>query len=76
MTKNFQNYIQCLAFLQVTPIVSQLSCFGAKIATSFNPVILVLNHPKFREVLSRKVRCITVKPKERGEGTENDNLAI
>ena len=42
----------------VTPMVSQIPSFLAKLASVINPFIFALSHPKFREALATKCPCL------------------
>jgi len=44
----------------VTPLVSQLPAFGAKIASCLNPVVFAVSHPKYREALAEKCMCLGI----------------
>ena len=45
----------------VTPMVSQLPAFCAKLASVLNPCVFALSHPKFREALTIKCPCLGVR---------------
>ena len=51
----------------VTPMVSQIPAFLAKLASVINPFIFALSHPKFREALATKCPCLGMgdKPDEK-----------
>ena len=40
--------------MTVTPLVSQIPAFGAKLASVFNPLVLMKSHPKYRYYLKQK----------------------
>lgn len=42
----------------VTPLVSQIPAFCAKLASVLNPFVFALNHPKFREAVAQKAPCL------------------
>lgn len=44
----------------VTPLVSQLPAFFAKIASCLNPVVFAVSHPKYREALAEKCACLGI----------------
>ena len=44
----------------VTPLVSQIPAFMAKIASCLNPVVFAVSHPKYREVLAEKCSCLGI----------------
>ena len=50
----------------VSPLVSQLPSFFAKIASCLNPVVFAVSHPKYREALAVKCACMGIgdKPKD------------
>jgi len=50
----------------VSPLVSQLPSFFAKIASCLNPVVFAVSHPKYREALAIKCACMGIgdKPKD------------
>jgi len=54
----------------VTPLISQLPAFLAKLAGVINPFIFALSHPKFREALATKCPCLGIgdKPVEKSDG--------
>ncbi len=49
----------------VSPMVSQIPSFCAKLASVLNPFVFALSHPKFREALGTKCSCLGMgdKPK-------------
>ena len=55
---------------QVTPVVSQLASFGAKIASCLNPIAFAINHPVYREVLSKKIPCLGIHEEKRTNASE------
>ena len=44
----------------VTPLVSQLPSFCAKLASVLNPFVFALSHPKFREAVAEKCPCLGI----------------
>ena len=42
----------------VSPLVSQLPSFIAKLACCLNPIIFAISHPKYREALAEKCPCL------------------
>ena len=52
----------------VTPLVSQLPAFFAKIASCLNPVVFAVSHPKYREALAIKCACMGI-----GDKPNDDN---
>ena len=44
----------------VTPMVSQLPSFCAKLASVLNPFVFAISHPKFREALTEKCPCLGI----------------
>ena len=56
--------------IQVTPLVSQLSAFGAKIASCLNPIAFALNHPIYRQVLSEKMPCLGIHDEKKTNASE------
>ena len=56
--------------VQVTPLVSQLSAFGAKIASCLNPIAFALNHPVYRQVLSEKMPCLGFQDERKPNASE------
>ena len=38
----------------VTPMMSQIPAFLAKLASAINPVVTALSHPRFREAMFRQ----------------------
>lgn len=54
----------------VTPMVSQIPAFLAKLASVINPFIFALSHPKFRKALATKCPCLGMgdKPVEKLDG--------
>jgi len=44
----------------ITPLVSQIPAFMAKIASCLNPVVFAVSHPKYREVLAEKCSCLGI----------------
>ena len=54
----------------VTPMVSQLPSFCAKLASVINPFVFALSHPKFREALAVKCPCLGIgeKPADTSTG--------
>ena len=57
----------------VSPLVSQLPAFFAKLACCLNPVVFAVSHPKYREALAEKCSCLGIgdKPKD-----ENDTKTL
>jgi len=48
----------------ITPLMSQLSAFMAKLASILNPVVFAVSHPKFRLALGEKVPCLGIHEKQ------------
>ena len=64
-------YVNIIYFIfKVTPLVSQLAAFGAKIASCLNPIAFALNHPVYREVLSEKMPCLGIQDEKRTNASE------
>ena len=65
--------------MTVTPLMSQIPAFGAKLASMFNPLVMMMSHPKYRYHLKQKCPwlCITEVDdvKEAGEETSTINTA-
>ena len=55
---------------QVTPVVSQLASFGAKIASCLNPIAFAMNHPVYRQVLAEKMPCLGIQDDKKGNESE------
>jgi len=55
----------------LSPMMSQMPAFLAKMASCFNPMIFAMAHPKYREALAEKVPCLGIEldqPKKKAEG--------
>ena len=48
----------------VTPLVSQMPSFCAKLASVLNPIVFAISHPKFRLALSTRLPCLGIHEKE------------
>jgi len=44
----------------ITPLVSQLPCFFAKLASCLNPIVYAISHPKYREALTKELPCLGI----------------
>ncbi len=44
----------------ITPLMSQVPAFVAKIASCLNPVVYAMSHPKYREALTREMPCLGI----------------
>lgn len=44
----------------ITPLLSQVPAFCAKIASCLNPVIFAMSHPKYREALTKEIPCLGI----------------
>jgi r-opsin len=51
----------------ITPLLSQVPSFCAKIASCLNPIVYAMSHPKYREALTRELPCLGI------EETLDDN---
>ena len=58
----------------VTPLVSQLPSFGAKTASSLNPIVFAVSHPKYREALAEKCACLGIGEKAKDEGEKDTKM--
>ena len=67
----FSNEVNIMYFVfKVTPLVSQIAAFGAKIASCLNPIAFAINHPVYREVLSEKMPCLGIQDEKRTNASE------
>ena len=46
----------------ITPVVSQLGSYFAKMASALNPIVLAYSHPKFRHAFAEKIPFLQVVP--------------
>jgi len=44
----------------ITPLMSQVPAFVAKIASCLNPVVYAMSHPKYREALTKEMPCLGI----------------
>ena len=44
----------------ITPLMSQVPAFVAKIASCLNPVVYAMSHPKYTEALTREMPCLGI----------------
>lgn len=44
----------------ITPLVSQLPSFFAKLASCLNPIVYAISHPKYREALTKELPCLGI----------------
>lgn len=51
----------------ITPLLSQVPSFCAKIASCLNPIVYAMSHPKYREALTKELPCLGI------EETLDDN---
>lgn len=51
----------------ITPVVSQLASYFAKLASALNPIVLAYSHAKFRYVLAKKIPCLMIENQEISE---------
>jgi len=51
----------------ITPLMSQVPAFIAKIASCLNPIVYAMSHPKYREALTKEMPCLGI------EETLDDN---
>ena len=61
---------------QVTPVVSQIASFVAKIASCLNPIAFAMNHPVYRQVLSEKMPCLGIQEEKKGFESEMKTEAV
>ena len=50
----------CPMLDSITPLMSQVPAFVAKIASCLNPVVYAMSHPKYREALTREMPCLGI----------------
>jgi len=44
----------------ITPLLSQIPSFCAKLASCLNPIVYALSHPKYREALTKEMPCLGI----------------
>jgi len=44
----------------ITPLLSQIPSFMAKLASCLNPIVYALSHPKYREALTKELPCLGI----------------
>lgn len=42
----------------ITPLMSQVPSFCAKLASCLNPIVYAMSHPKYREALTKEMPCL------------------
>lgn len=59
----------------VTPLVSQLPSFCAKLASVLNPFVFAISHPKFREAVAEKCPCLGIGERALTSGDDQKTVA-
>lgn len=57
----------------LTPLLTQMPSLLAKSASGFNPLVYAINHPKYREALSKEFPCLGVKEAGDNSDTKTTN---
>jgi len=61
----------------VTPLVSQLPAFLAKLASVLNPLVYAVSHPKYREALAKEVPCLGIgNAPNKGDDGATTNVSV
>ena len=55
--------------MAITPTISQIGAFVAKLASAVNPIVAAMSHPQYRQELSYTLGC-TPRPREREKEVE------
>lgn len=59
----------------VTPLMSQLPSFFAKLASCLNPIVYAMSHPKYREALTKELPCLGIEETcEYDQGTSKETV--
>lgn len=68
----YNSICMCGAFgnrMLISPSVSQVGAFVAKLASACNPIVTALSHPQYRQELNYQLGC-SQRPKERKNDLE------